>query len=132
MPARKQPGPAPRGRAPRRGGARLMLRLDLGAEFRLGPGKVRLLELIGESGSISAAGRAMEMSYRRAWLLVDSMNAAFRDPVVHAARGGKRGGGAELTPFGREVVERYHDMEARATAAVAAHMAALAAALADR
>jgi len=108
----------------------LMLRLDLSAEFRLGPGKVRLLELIGESGSISAAGRAMEMSYRQAWLLIDAMNVAFRQPVVETARGGKRGGGAELTAFGREVIERYHDMEAKAAAAVVTHMSAFDSALA--
>lgn len=109
-----------------------MLRLDLTPEFRLGPGKVRLLELIGDSGSISAAGRTMEMSYRRAWLLIDEMNAAFRQPVVQTARGGKRGGGAELTAFGREVIERYHQMEANAAAAVATHLAAFESALAKR
>jgi len=96
-----------RARKPRRASPALSLRVDLTPDFRLGPGKVRLLELIGHSGSISAAGRAMEMSYRRTWLLVEEMNVAFRRPVVETARGGKRGGGAELTSFGREVVERY-------------------------
>ena len=111
---------------------RLTLRVDFTAQFRLGPGKVRLLELIAQSGSISAAGRAMGMSYRRAWLLVREMNDGFRQPVVASARGGKRGGGAELTDFGREVVDRYRDMEARAAATLAAHVAALDSSLSKR
>jgi len=109
-----------------------MLRVYFDDDFQLGPGKVRLLELIGESGSISAAGRAMEMSYRRAWLLIDEMNRAFREPVILTARGGKRGGGAELTDFGREVVSRYRDLEARALAAAAPHVAAFEAKLVRR
>ncbi len=84
----------------------LMLRVSLRQGHFLGPGKVRLLELIDDTGSISAAARLMEMSYRRAWLLVESMNAAFRTPVLIAAVGGTRGDVAVLTPFGREVVGR--------------------------
>lgn len=98
---------------------RLSLRLDFGDTVRLGPGKVRLLELIGDRGSISAAGRAMEMSYRHAWLLVDSLNQAFAQPVVATRPGGKADKRAELTPFGREVIRRFRAMEAAARQAVA-------------
>ena len=77
--------------------ARLSIRIDLDGGFRIGPGKIRLLELIEATGSISAAGRAMAMSYRRAWLLVESLNTSFREPVVAAQSGGRHGGGAQLT-----------------------------------
>jgi molybdate transport system regulatory protein len=103
----------------------VMLRVTIGDDSFLGPGKVRLLELIEETGSISAAARLLDMSYRRAWLLVDSLNTAFREPVLTAAVGGRQGGGAALTPFGREVVERYRRMETRARTAIAADVAAL-------
>src|SRR5262245_65423186 len=102
-----------------------MLRVTLNRNHFLGPGKVRLLELIDETGSISAAARLMEMSYRRAWLLVDSMNVAFRAPVLTAAAGGTQGGGAVLTAFGREVVTRYLRMEETARNAISADLAAL-------
>lgn len=102
-----------------------MLRVALTKEHHLGPGKVRLLELIDEQGSISAAARAMAMSYRRAWLLIDSMNAAFREPVLNSAVGGKAGGGATLTPFGHEVIARYRHMEAATRRAITADVAAL-------
>jgi molybdate transport system regulatory protein len=104
---------------------RLWLRVDLAAEEQVGPGKIRLLELIAEHGSISAAGRAMGMSYRRAWLLVESLNATFRDPAVTTQHGGARGGGAELTEFGRELIRRFRAMELAASAAVAEHLLAL-------
>ena len=94
--------------------AELFLRIDLGAERMLGPGKVRLLEMIDEVGSISAAGRALGMSYRRAWVLVDETNRCFSAPVVEAHPGGRAGGGAELTTFGREVVGHYRAIERRA------------------
>jgi len=105
--------------------AKLSIRIDLAPEAHLGPGKARLLELIGETGSISAAGRALDMSYRRAWLLVDSLNATFKEPVVSTMLGGKAGGGARLTPFGREVIQNYRKVEARAAAAGKAYLAAL-------
>lgn len=104
---------------------RLMLRLDFGPESRIGPGKIRLLELVRETGSISAAGRAMEMSYRRAWLLIDSLNATFDQPVVKTKLGGKGGGSASLTGFGEELVSRYRAMEKKAGKAIAADLAAL-------
>jgi molybdate transport system regulatory protein len=71
--------------------ARLTIRIDLSAQGAIGPGKIRLLELVGESGSISAAGRAMNMSYRRAWMLIDNLNRSFRLPVVETQLGGTRG-----------------------------------------
>jgi len=103
----------------------LSLKLRLSDERALGPGKVRLLELIAETGSISAAGRAMTMSYRRAWLLVDELNHTFRKPVVVSRPGGTAGGGAELTAFGREVVRRYRAIEARISTASRTHLEAL-------
>jgi len=112
--------------------AELFLRIDLGAERMLGPGKIRLLEMIDQLGSISAAGRAMEMSYRRAWVLVDETNRCFGTPVVEARPGGRAGGGAELTAFGREVVAHYRAIERHAAAAAAADLDALQAAAADR
>ncbi len=81
--------------------ARPRLRIDFGADARLGPGKVELLVAIGETGSISAAGRRLGMSYRRAWLLVDQVNRLFREPAVMAVAGGSQGGGARLTPLAK-------------------------------
>ncbi|MGE0748752.1 MAG: winged helix-turn-helix domain-containing protein [Rhodospirillales bacterium] len=96
---------------------RLTLRLDFGDKGSIGHGKIRMLELIGEHGSISAAGKAMGMSYRRAWLLVDDINQTFRRPAVQKMHGGSHGGGAELTEFGHELVSDYRAMEAEATKA---------------
>ena len=98
---------------------------------RLGPGKVELLELIDRHGSISEAARAMDMSYRRAWLLVAELNQGFRQPVVAAQTGGKGGGHAGLTEFGREIVSRYRAIERDARKAVAKHLDALSAELSD-
>ena len=109
----------------------LCLRVDFGEHGALGPGKTRLMELIAQTGSISAAGRAMGMSYRRAWLLVDNLNAAFAEPLVAKQTGGSGGGGAVLTRLGRDVVARYRRIERRATAAGRKDLAALAAALAE-
>jgi len=110
--------------------ARLTIRVDLPPAGQIGPGKARLLELIGETGSISAAGRALDMSYRRAWLLVDAMNHTFREPLVSTTLGGKSGGGARLTPFGREVLQHYRRLEAKATSACKPQLVALESALA--
>lgn len=90
-----------------------VLRIDFPSNERLGRGKVELIELIASTGSISAAGRAMDMSYRRAWLLVDALNHMFNQPVIESQRGGKQGGGAGLTPFGEELLARYRGMESR-------------------
>lgn len=106
--------------------ARLTLRIDL-SSGSIGPGKIRLLELVGESGSISAAGREMAMSYRRAWTLISSMNRCFRQPVVATQLGGTRGGGAVLTAHGHDVIARYRAIERAAAKAGANDLIALAA-----
>jgi molybdate transport system regulatory protein len=110
--------------------ARLTLRLDFGPGQAIGHGKIRLLEALRDLGSISAAGRSMGMSYRRAWLLVDELNRLFERPVVETKHGGPAGGGAQLTPFGHEVVQQYRRIEVKAHEAVAGELAALAAATA--
>ena len=84
----------------------------------IGPGKAELIERIGETGSISAAARAMRMSYRRAWQLVRALNHDFREPVVTTAIGGTRGGGARVTPFGARLLRQYRAMERKASAAI--------------
>lgn len=106
--------------------ARVRVSIVFGSGARIGPGKARLLESIRDTGSISAAAREMGMSYKRAWLLLDSINQAFTQPVVTAAPGGAGGGGALLTPFGAEVLERYRRIYERAAAEAAADVAALA------
>ncbi|MBK8175906.1 MAG: winged helix-turn-helix domain-containing protein [Rhodospirillales bacterium] len=111
--------------------ARLSLRVDFAPSARLGPGKVRLLELIAAHGSIAAAGRAMRMSYRRAWMLVEELNRCFKEPLVATQMGGSRGGGTTLTPLGEDIVRRYRAIEAEADSAVAAHLRALDLALSD-
>jgi molybdate transport system regulatory protein len=108
---------------------RLTLRVDFGSGRALGPGKVRLLEAIDRTGSISQAGRALGMSYRRAWLLVDDMNNCFRDAVIAAQPGGAHGGGATLTPFGQRLIERYRAIETDAMDATRKHLNDLEAAL---
>jgi molybdate transport system regulatory protein len=102
--------------------ARLTLRVDLGEDRAIGPGKIRLLEAIRDTGSITQAGIALGMSYRRAWLLVDDMNNCFREPVVAAQAGGSHGGGAGLTPFGTRLIDQYRAIEAEAHAATAARL----------
>ncbi|NHZ90524.1 LysR family transcriptional regulator [Massilia sp. CCM 8733] len=101
------------------------LRLMHGDEIAMGPGKADLLDAIGRTGSISAAARAMGMSYRRAWLLVDVMNTSFGAPLVRSAAGGSQGGGAGVTEMGNEVLTRYRAMQAAAAEATASHAAAL-------
>jgi molybdate transport system regulatory protein len=86
----------------------------------MGPGRASLLEGIERTGSISAAARDMDMSYRRAWQLVQAINESFAEPLVLKETGGRAGGGAVLTPFGRRVVERYRRMEAKASSSIAA------------
>jgi molybdate transport system regulatory protein len=95
-------------------GTRLSIRIDLPSGDRIGPGKIALLEAIAKSGSISAAARSLEMSYRRAWLLVEEVNNSLREPAITAATGGQHGGGAVLTPTGKEIVTRYRAIENRA------------------
>jgi molybdate transport system regulatory protein len=103
----------------------LSVRIDLDSEGRIGPGKIQLLENIRELGSISAAGRAMDMSYKRAWDLVDEINRICRQAAVERQTGGKNGGGAVLTPFGVSLVSRYRKIERDAATAARKELAAL-------
>ena len=105
----------------------IQLRITLSPETRLGPGKAALLQAIDETGSIAAAGRQMEMSYKRAWYLIKTMNAYFREPVVISVKGGSSRGGAQLTATGRAVLESYRSMETKAERATARDLAKLAA-----
>jgi molybdate transport system regulatory protein len=95
---------------------RFRLRITKGDAIAIGPGKTDLLEAIAKTGSLTSAAKALGMSYRRAWLLVDTMNQCFREPVVKTASGGARGGGTVLTEVGLEVVRRYRRAEAAARA----------------
>jgi molybdate transport system regulatory protein len=108
---------------------RLFLRIFFGDQTMFGPGKAELLERIRDTGSISAAGRQMQMSYKRAWSLVEEMNAAFASPVVESARGGPGGGGARVTEAGQEVLRRYRSIEKASVQAAAADVTALCAML---
>lgn len=100
----------------------LSIRVDLGPDASFGPGKARLLELVAETGSISAAARAMGMSYRRAWLLIDDLKSVFGEAVVDTATGGKAGGGATLTRRGRIVLDAFRRLERAAAKATARQM----------
>ncbi|MES2030433.1 MAG: winged helix-turn-helix domain-containing protein [Pseudomonadota bacterium] len=103
----------------------LSIRIDLDPEGRIGPGKIQLLEHIHVTGSISAAGRAMAMSYKRAWDLVDELNRICGQPAVERQTGGKNGGGAILTPFGLTLIKRYRGIENAATTAARKELLAL-------
>ena len=94
------------------------IRIMFRKAIAMGPGKADLLRAIDETGSISAAARALGMSYRRAWLLVDTMNQCFKTPVVDTLTGGQKGGGARVTDIGHDVLNRYLEMEAKAAASV--------------
>lgn len=96
---------------------RLTVRLLRDEEVAMGPGKADLLDAIRATGSISAAARAMNMSYRRAWLLVDVMNRCFKEPLVHSAAGGQKGGGAQVTEAGERALALYRTIESAALAA---------------
>jgi len=100
-------------------------RVDLTPGCSLGPGKIDLLEAIAREGSLTRAAASLGMSYRYAWLLVDDLKSSFSEPVTAATIGGKRGGGVELTPFGREVVKRYRAAYARIESAARAEFAPL-------
>ena len=108
-----------------RPGHRLSIRIDLASGARIGPGKVALLEEIARSGSISAAGRVLKMSYRRAWELVEDLNRHLGTAVVSTAAGGSGGGGARLTEAGQALVTEYRAIETATTAAAKPHLAAL-------
>lgn len=103
--------------------ARPQIRIMLRKAIAMGPGKAELLRAIEETGSISAAARTLGMSYRRAWLLVDTMNQCFKSPVVETLTGGQKGGGARVSELGHEVLRRYLEMEAKAAASVQKELA---------
>lgn len=107
------------------------LRVLLGQAIAIGPGKADLLAAIETEGSITRAAKAMGMSYRRAWLLVETMNGCFKAPLVEAARGGSGGGGSGLTALGREVLARYRALEKKAAAAIADDLEAFAPLMAE-
>jgi molybdate transport system regulatory protein len=100
---------------------RYFIRVAFGPDAMMGPGKAALLERIVETGSIAAAGRAMGMSYKRAWQLVETMNAIFSEPVVISSRGGPNGGGAVVTEMGHAVLAAYRGLESAAQAATGTH-----------
>ena len=124
---RKTRSPAATGKSDR-----LSIRLDLASGARIGPGKVAVLEEIARSGSISAAGRALHMSYRRTWELVEDLNRTLGTPVVETAAGGSGGGGAALTRAGKAVVERYRAIEMDTALAARKHLLALSRACSDK
>jgi molybdate transport system regulatory protein len=105
--------------------AHLRLSLVLNSGARIGPGKIALLESVRETGSISAAARAMNMDYKRAWLLIDSINRAFDTPAVERVTGGAKGGGATLTTFGETLLASYRRLLTEAAAMAADDLQAL-------
>ena len=106
---------------------RLTIRIAMHAGTLLGPGKADLMQAIEETGSIAAAGRHMGMSYKRAWYLIDTMNGYFREPLVICVKGGKAGGGAQLTDTGKAVLAAYRKAEREASSAAQAALTSLAA-----
>jgi len=95
---------------------KLRMRLTVGEVIAVGPGKIALLEALAEAGSITAAAKQLDMSYRRAWLLIDELNRALAEPAVCTAQGGVRGGGSKLTPTGERLVKLYREIEKKALA----------------
>lgn len=107
------------------------LRIHFGDEIAIGPGKAEMLEAIRTTGSITAAGRQLGMSYKRAWNLVNTMNRCFREPLIDTSTGGGGGGGARLTDFGEKVLRLYRGMEMRTDQVIQRDLAAFAELLAD-
>lgn len=99
--------------------ATIKIRIDFGGERYIGHGRIELLELIGDHGSISEAAKAMGMSYKRAWYLIDAFSGMFEEPLIERQHGGKGGGSAKLTPLGRSVVKEYRAMEKKAAKTLA-------------
>ena len=115
-----QPSTRVKPASPSKGGApvaKFRLRVSIGDVIAVGPGKVTLLEAIAETGSITAAAKSLDMSYRRAWMLLDELNRALKTPAVDSAKGGQHGGGSALTETGRELIELYRRVEATAASA---------------
>lgn len=118
--------PAPASRSPRaRPEVRFRMRIRTGDAVALGPGKVDLLEAVREHGSISAAARSLDMSYRRAWLLIDELNRSLKSPATHSEQGGQSGGGCTLTPVGETIIRLYRDVEEVARRSCAKQIAEL-------
>jgi molybdate transport system regulatory protein len=110
--------------------ARFRMRINAGDVIAIGPGKISLLEAIEETGSITAAAKHLDMSYRRAWLLLDELNRCLRKPAVDSAKGGTHGGGSEVTATGRQIIALYRSVEETASKACQADIAQLMALLA--
>jgi molybdate transport system regulatory protein len=110
----------------------IRFRIDFTNEAYLGPGKIALLEAIRGSGSLSGAARRLGMSYRRAWLLVESLNSSFQEPVTLATTGGRGGGGVALTKFGEELITSYRDLDRDISTVAAIHLHKIIPALAKR
>jgi molybdate transport system regulatory protein len=91
--------------------ARFRFRITAGDVIAVGPGKIALLEAIAETGSITSAAKSLDMSYRRAWLLMDQLNRSLREPAADSAKGGQHGGGSELTESGRQLIQLYRRIE---------------------
>ncbi|HJW74002.1 MAG TPA: hypothetical protein VJ486_14345 [Geothrix sp.] len=108
----------PRATAPETA-TQIRIRIVWGEHIAIGQGKADLLEAIGASGSIAAAARDLDMSYRKAWLMVDEMNQCFASPVVVSAKGGAQGGGAQVTPLGEQALARFRKIQAKAAKAIA-------------
>jgi len=104
---------------------RIRIHIQFEGNHSLGRGKAQLLEAVAESGSISAAARSMGMAYRHAWELIDDLNQCFGQPVLTTAAGGRSGGGASLTPLGKEIVRRFRAIERATSRAIAKDLAAL-------
>lgn len=104
---------------------KVVLRIDFDEKNYIGHGRIELLELVGTHGSIARAAKAMGMSYKRAWYLLEDFNASFREPLIERHQGGRGGGSAKLTAWGAEVIRRYRAMESKAMTACRKDLAAL-------
>ena len=119
------PAPAKRAASRTKPVAKFRLRITSGEAIAVGPGKIALLEAIAETGSITAAAKSLEMSYRRAWMLLDDLNRSLKKPAVDSAKGGQHGGGSEITDVGRQVIELYRRIEVDAALACKADLTRL-------
>jgi molybdate transport system regulatory protein len=106
---------------------KLRIRIEFAGGHTIGPGKIQLLEAVDRHGSISAAARSMQMSYRHAWEMLDDVNQCFREPAIATETGGRSGGGAQVTEFGRALIARYREIQSKASGALADDLSDLAA-----
>jgi molybdate transport system regulatory protein len=119
------PAPARRAARSSKPTAKFRMRIQAGDVIAIGPGKVTLLEAIAETGSITAAAKHLDMSYRRAWMLLDELNRCLRQPAIDSAKGGTHGGGSEVTATGRKIIALYRRVEETASIACKADVAEL-------